>query len=432
MKTHIVSTVAIGLFLLSGYSHADLKQIQAYIDQGDSQQAYRLAAQLLDENEGDPAFDFLYGVAAVDSGRVSEGVFALERVLLLQPGHNLARLELARAYYYLGHHAKARELFVQVLSVNPPALVKTRIQGFLDLISQKTVVEKTRFKSFVELWGGYDSNINSGPDSEPTVVILTNEALGRSDVFSQVKLGAVLEHDYSTRATLLLNADADLRFYDTEVEQDYRNLSLSAAHRWNYERDQIQVGLTGQKYYLDDDEYRDLYGINVGWSHQLSKRSVLRTSLSINELTYDQSDYRDSTQSTLGANLLYAGQGWGTPIWFAGVFVGDETPDEDGLLANAEADRSFYGASLGVQLSPQANLTLTPSIIYQSSDYRGEDWIYSVKREEDYSAFNLAVEWGLNKEWTLLANYNYAEAESNIELYEYERQQVMLGIRYNF
>jgi opacity protein-like surface antigen len=42
------------------------------------------------------------------------------------------------------------------------------------------------------------------------------------------------------------------------------------------------------------------------------------------------------------------------------------------------------------------------------------------------------MEWTVAPSWTVLANYSFTDIGSNIELYEYDRQQAMLGLRYNF
>ena len=423
----------LGCFLLStSYSFADVGEIQVLLDSDKAEQAYVLANTYLEEFEGDPAFDFSYGVAAIDSGNPSEGVFALERVLLIEPDNHLATLELARGYFFLEQYDLAHQLFTDVLTLNPPALVQARIHSYLNQIIQRTQVAETRFKGFLELWAGYDSNINSGPDTEPNVVILSNDALSQSDQYNQVRVSGSVDHAYAESGSLFFSGGVDMRYYHTEREQDYKNFNLAGGHRWNAGQQQYQLGFSVQKYILDGENYRDLLGVNFGWNKQLNSHSILRTSLSINDLTYDQSPYKDSTQVTLSSNYLYAGSSSWNPIWFAGVFVGDESPETDGVLANAEVDRKFYGMSAGVQLSPSANLTMTPSIVYQASRYRGDDWIYNVKRSDDYSALNLNAEWGLQKNWTLMMNYNYAVADSNIELYKYDRQQVMFGLRYNF
>src|SRR5262245_11197799 len=41
-------------------------------------EAYALALQLQEANEGNPDFDFLYGLAALETGHANEAVFAFE------------------------------------------------------------------------------------------------------------------------------------------------------------------------------------------------------------------------------------------------------------------------------------------------------------------------------------------------------------------
>ncbi|WP_420600408.1 surface lipoprotein assembly modifier [Neptuniibacter sp.] len=431
LRKILLHLIAIWVFVSSN-AHADLSQIQALLDENKAEQAYKIASSLLDEYEGVTEFDLMYGSAAVDSGNVSEGVFALERVLLVEPDNNLAKLELARGYFFLQQYELSETLFVEVKGQNPPPLVQARINTYLARINQQQMASATRFNSFIELWAGYDNNINSSPDGQTNVVTLTADALGRGEQYNQVRAGITVDHDYSIAGSLFFSGSADMRFYHTEDEQDYKSFNFSGGHRWNLDKQQYQLGVTIQNYDLGYEDYRTLLGLNFGWNKQLSKRSVLRTTLSLNDLSYDQTTYKDASQLTLSTNYLYAGQNDWKPVWFAGLFIGDEDPDTAGVLANAEVDRKFYGGSFGVQLSPSSSMVFTSSLVYQVSDYRGEDWIYNIKRKDEYSSFNLNAEWRVQKNWSLLMNYNYALAESNIELFEYDRQQVMLGMRYNF
>lgn len=57
--------------------------------------AYTLLAPLSDERAGDPEFDYLLGIAALDSGQPGQAVFALERVPAVKPDDSLARSALS-------------------------------------------------------------------------------------------------------------------------------------------------------------------------------------------------------------------------------------------------------------------------------------------------------------------------------------------------
>ena len=72
-----IYSLALGLciaLLSSGITFAacKLQLIESLYRQGKTQQAYQLANQYLPIAEGEPAFDFLYGQIAIDSGDISK------------------------------------------------------------------------------------------------------------------------------------------------------------------------------------------------------------------------------------------------------------------------------------------------------------------------------------------------------------------------
>ena len=86
---------------------APADDIKALIDKGDSKSAYELGKKYPDQL-GEPAFDFYFGVAAIDSGHAGEGVLALERYMINFPDNHNARLELARGGRTVGRPLRAR------------------------------------------------------------------------------------------------------------------------------------------------------------------------------------------------------------------------------------------------------------------------------------------------------------------------------------
>ena len=94
-------------------------EMKVLIEQKRAPEAYALGMKH-PEMMGEPMFDYFFGVAAVDSGRVSLGVLSLERALLANPKNDLVRLELARAYFALGEYQRSREEFEEVKKTFPP------------------------------------------------------------------------------------------------------------------------------------------------------------------------------------------------------------------------------------------------------------------------------------------------------------------------
>ena len=63
---------------------APADDVQALLEKGDAKAAYELGRKHRDQL-GNPAFDFYFGIAAIDSGNAGEGVLALERYVLTFP-----------------------------------------------------------------------------------------------------------------------------------------------------------------------------------------------------------------------------------------------------------------------------------------------------------------------------------------------------------
>ena len=67
------------------------------LDRGQAKQVFELLEPQEAARAGDPDFDTTMGIAANDNEQVTREVFALERVLSVQPENSRARAELGRA-----------------------------------------------------------------------------------------------------------------------------------------------------------------------------------------------------------------------------------------------------------------------------------------------------------------------------------------------
>ena len=125
------------VLIFSANVYADVSdEMKILIEQNKAKEAYELGLKHQDQL-GNERFDYTFGVAAIDSGRVSLGVLSLERVLLANPGDDLVRLELARGYFNLGEYPRAKDEFNEVLSHKPPPGVVNTINIYLEAIKAK-------------------------------------------------------------------------------------------------------------------------------------------------------------------------------------------------------------------------------------------------------------------------------------------------------
>ncbi|HNZ57047.1 MAG TPA: tetratricopeptide repeat protein, partial [Methylophilaceae bacterium] len=123
------------------------QQARALMQSGDYVGAYKLLEPLEEVHAGESDFDYLLGVAGVESGNVTRGVFALERVLATEPNHTDARTEMAKAHFKLGEVESSKLEFQNVLDQKPSQEVTSAIARYVTAID-KSLGLTTTFGGF--------------------------------------------------------------------------------------------------------------------------------------------------------------------------------------------------------------------------------------------------------------------------------------------
>lgn len=415
-------------------AHADAlgDDIQAQIRAGQAQAAWNLAQQHMSEHAGEPDFDFAAGLAALEAGQPQHAVMALERVLIVQPGHHRARLELARAYFLLGDYAAARREFRAVETAGPPPNVRRRIDSFIGEIQRRESASRLQMTGYVELRPGWDSNVASATaDSSIEIPALgiVNLADGEiSDRFLDKNAGLTLVRPLDKRRALF----ADLAYRDREnVETqayDTRSVGLSTGMAWTDERDRLRLPVQYQALYLANQEFRRLASAGAEWSRDLDANNQLLLFGQLGAIRYPDDTLRD-------VNLLLAGAGWnrrhaGLPLLSsAGLYLGDESARRSGGDSNG---RLYYGARLSAQWSGIPEHTPYASLTWQRSGYDAANPVFLRTRSEDFAEARLGWSWQPQRCWNFTAEASLTDNRANIALYDYTRRQISVGVRYQF
>lgn len=428
--------VALGLLLLGCAVSivAEEASLEALIEAGDYPAAYALAQQQAEERAGEPDFDFMYGLAAVEMGEPQRAIFALERVLALRPQDHRARLELGRAYYLMGDYPTARRLFEQVLAAQPPPRVQANIRLFLDDITQRTIIKDVQFARHVQLDFGIDSNINSATAATSVAVpALGNVSLSEgsremSDEFWQLDVGAEYQKILSKVHGVFMSAGFNNRHNVSHDEFDLRTLDLGVGYMRRWERVSLRLPLQWQKLDVDERDYRRLTTLGAELMLMPLPRQQLAVFAQVGAIRHADQHVRD-------VDMALAGVGWNTghadwPVLITlAAFAGVE---EASAAAGDQFGKRYVGGRGGLQwnIAPAHRLVL--DLTAQNATYNAIQPVFGVTRQDDL--VQASLKWShvpndrIQLDATLLALQNV----SNLALYQYERVQLGMGMRVNF
>ena len=405
---------------------------------GDAAGAYSRALAARDELEGDPGFDFIYGVAAIDSGHPGEGVFALERVLLAFPEDDRARLELARGYFVLEEYARARAEFARVLAHQPPPDVRTTIDAFLDRIRLGERSYRTSASVYAESGFGHDSNVNGAPGNasffSPVLGTGTLDAssVQVGDQFMFVAAGAAVEHPLAPGRALYARVSTDSHFnqdhsgFDTAFLQGEAGIALARGdHRWRF-------GVNAQRFLVERATYRDMLGLQVGWRRPVGSSVLAFSGLRFAHLSYPDQSSRDANQWLFNAGLTHTLDGRMHPRFTLAGYGGREDAVSSAQSARALTERVILGASLGGQLALAPWLAFDASVSAQSSRYRDINTVFARRRADALYQAGSSLTWLLNRRFRLRGSLNHYRNDSNIATNDYERTVAQISLRYDY
>lgn len=410
-----------------------VKQATELHQKGNAIAAYALLAPLAESRAGEPNFDYILALAAVDSGRPAEAILALQRVLAVQPKNMQARAELARVYALAGDVDTAKREFDTV--VDDPSLpdpVRQRFNRIVRDLDRAQNAGGTDVSGFAEASMGYDSNINSATGLTAITLpifaglgpaTLSGGATRIGDGFGGIEGGVSVTSGVSRQTRLFASALGSHRnnFDSLQFDQTLATGTAGVGHTLA-NRDVVSLSGQYQHLWLGNDRYRQVYGAIGQYTKRLAGGRALSFSAQYFGLEYRIDPLRNADRYALSVN--YAGR-----TMTLGASGGHEET-RAGVVDNLS--NSFLGLRAGLEKPIGKRLAVVAS---GGVDYRHHDAAdpLFLKRREDVQ-LDAAV--GLK---LLLASNVYARPTiayshnfSTINLYAYDRVVASVGVRVEF
>lgn len=396
--------------------------------------AYELLSPLEDERGGDPDFDYVFGQAALDSGRASEAAFAFERCLAIDPKNGPCRVMMARTHLALGENNSARQELETVQASQPPVEVQSLVAQYMGAVKQREAGEKRRIGAWASAGLGYDGNVNSAtadsqvvfPALPGMVWTLNRPAIQQNDMFIQGGAGASFTQKLSPAWQLLADASVNRRSY--KDEDAYTNMALDAGVGlgWKAGHNSVLLKLQQQGYYKDNNRYSNYTGLMAQYQHALTEASAFSAYLQGSQLDY-RGKRADADRYTLGLGWSQGLSGSLSPVIYTGLYGGTEAADGN----SPHLDQNFVGLRLGGSLGSRTlRYTGSLSMEQRKFDAVAPPPIMVEPQKDTQFDLSLGAIWQMDKHLSLRPTYTFTTNNSNNPLSDYDRHTVSVDVRF--
>jgi outer membrane protein len=429
---------------ISAYADDLLSRADSLIKARKPQAAYELLKAQEKTRAGEFSFDYLLGIAALDSEQAQEAVFALERAVDTDPTNGPARADLARAYLALGETDNAKTEFTKIKREELPPDVSALVDRYLTNIDLYNELTRTRFRPYVEVGVGYDSNVNSATDASLVAVPFLGREVpldegareansGIWDIGAGVNITSPLSAD--SRLSLYGGVDFDHRLAVSESKFTSTNSSGQLGLHWRLDRNQFRIGAEAQHLGVDGatqlDSDRQTGGFTGQWQHNFSDFDQITVFSQFSMIRYPEQRVRNVNRTTAGIGYGHAFSGVAMkPVVFISGFGGVE--NEQNERRGGQFGRHFYGIRGGGQATISERGTVFVSATYQASNHDESDLTFGVTRDDDYFDFNIGYRHQYNRHWSLSPTLRYNNNAANIATSDYDRVEAMMVLRNDF
>ena len=402
-----------------------LHEAELMLGHSDPESAWRLLSPREADLAGNPYFDYLLGIAALDSGRRSEAIFSLQRALSVEPRFSGARMELARAYFESGNKDQARPLFTTLLDENPPPRVREVVLQYIAAIDERPSRPRSRVSWFVEGGAGHDSNANGSTSNQQFLgFTLSPDNVAIESPFVEVATGATWTVPTSNTAAWYLGGRASHRHNTDASFVDGTYFSGMTGFSWRSGRFFGRAGVDGYVGFRDQEHNEWYAGGDLLLGSSLTDRFDLSLGLRSGAHRYDVSiDILDvdRTLYTLAGTYRISGL---SNITFEAIGGDDEAKQAGSPYGNSKS-----GGRVSLN-APVGNAYLFASVGTLTSDYDG--LFFGQAREDDQLSSILQLDFRdvFKDGLSIIPRVRYIDNDSDVALYKYDRTEFGLLVRW--
>jgi outer membrane protein len=412
-----------------------LEKASVMIKNGKSSEAYSLLSAEESNFAGDAELDYLFATAAIQTKNYGNAVFALERLISVNPNNTIVHLDFAKVLFELGEFQTAKEEIQKILASKISKSTTEECNKILASITKKSG-DTTKYSSFIEFGLGHDNNINSATSLQSVlipplggVVNLNPNYIKMSDNFYSISGGAGFKTPISNTISIFGNLSLMERSVPDHSALDTGAIDSLIGVNLNLDKNNLSVSYQDNKYSVGDNQYRHAYGFNGQWQREIDNTNQITLFGQANRLSYASQHLRDADRFLVGGGYTHIFSGNFSPILLMSAYTGREI--ERNSLYNYVGN-AFYGLRAVSQISFGTNTTMYASGSYENRDYNGHEPTFLIDRTDRQYDFNVGIRYLAFPSVTIKPQLSYTKNDSNFILGDFDRTVLSISIRKDF
>lgn len=425
----------------SGPITQTVAEARAALAQQQPQQAYNLLMAIEQQAAGDAGFDYWLGVASVRAGDQEQAITALERVIMVQPGHAGARLELAGVFILQRRFLEAEDQLRQVEQMNPPPAAQQAIDRYRQVIANAGESAQANQFSMLGVDVGHDSNYLNYPDSFDLFANTPLQGLAllseAGTAFSQLRgmhyreFGAPAAFDRSEWLTVVQsrqNVDDEAAVLDSTNVQS----SLTFASELS-QTAEISVSASASQLWLDGNSYRQMYSSHVGLQFSPNDRTRLMLRLRVRD-----NNFSDARNDTVGysSEALFSRQFGDRHQLRLQATTERENTSSDVTRQGGDSQRNVVDVQWRVGSNSDTHRFNT-GISYQQLNYKTPGFaVFNLGehalRDDNSTTVHAEWTWQLSQRWQLLSRLQHRSQSSSIAFFDMDQTVAQVSVNFLF
>lgn len=355
----IGSLALCSLIPVSAVNASEFGAFQIAMQSQDYETGYQLGVALQTKFAGNPEFDFMFAQAAYVQGFTDQAIFALERVLWIDPNHSDARNLLAELYLVQQAYTYAQIESNTVIRSKPAPQAYGKAQQ-INTVATRYYGGSSGILSYgslsVEL--GHDSNPDQAPNQSSSAFRMVSAELGGEYLLSN-DTGLKYELSMGQRTNSQSNIDGK-RF--VAVSGSFTHQATSSLS--------FGFDLGGQKTNAANDPERNRINASLHGQFDFAESLTIMPFVKLQRIQ-TQTDDLDRTLRTFGLQARYGAVSSRSFDIFGSVYFQTSQPETPSVNNSVMTDFQSRGAVIGAHFYLNRDVTLTSRLQVQSYDFSG-------------------------------------------------------------